>query len=147
MTIEATRVQLHMDRDPRFVAAVRSAVEFQAAQAGLDAERCVQLARASEDVCRETLAQLTEKDGGLEITLHTFPDRIEISIRHRGQSVPAIGLDAFAVPNALSGGFCGVNGMELLERVDRVMFDTQAGVVSTTLVKFLQPSAQSSNRR
>jgi hypothetical protein len=147
MAIELTRVQFHMDRDPRLVAAVRCAVEVLAAQAGLDTEKCGQLARASEDVCRETLAQLSEKDGGLDITLHTLADRIEISIQHRGQSNPAIGLDAFAVPNALSGGFCGVNGMELLERVDRVMFDTQHGVVSMTLVKYFQPNAQSSKRQ
>jgi hypothetical protein len=146
MMDEAIRVSLHLGGDPRLVAAVGCAVEFQAAQAGLERERCAHLAKAAVDVCREALVQLADVDGGLDIRVKTFADRIEISIEHRGLSAPAVGLDAFAVPSVIPEGYCGVNGMELLERVDRVTFDSLGGVVRTTLVKFLQPSAASSHR-
>jgi hypothetical protein len=136
MTDESTRVEFHLDRDARLISAVRSAVQFQAARAGLETAGCESIAIASEDVCKEALTQLTDADGGLNVTLETFPDRIEISIHHRGQLVPAVGLETFALQ---AGGAGGLNGMELLGRVDRVMFNSEEGVARTTLVKFLQP--------
>jgi hypothetical protein len=139
MPDEPTRVVFHVDRDPRLIAAVRSAVHFQASRAGLEAERCDDFAKASEDVCREALTQFTDADGGLDVTLETFPDRIEISIHHHGQLVPAVGLETFTLPDALAGGAGGLNGMELLSSVDRVMFNSEEGVARTTLVKFLPP--------
>jgi hypothetical protein len=139
MTDEATRVELHLDRDPRLISAVRSAVHFQALRAGLEEEGCESFALASEVVCREALMQLTDADGGLDVTLDTFPDRMEISIHHHGQLVPVVGLETFTLPGAAGGGAGGLNGMELLSRVDRVMFNSEEGVARTTLVKFLQP--------
>jgi hypothetical protein len=140
MTTEFSRVEFHLDRDLRLAAAVRSAVHFQASQAGLDEATCHGLAKASEEVCRQTLSQLPEAEGGLDVTLDTFADRIEISILHEGQVPPAVGLDAFAAPQASAGGSGGLNGMELLERVDRVTFHAQNGMARTTLVKFLRAS-------
>jgi hypothetical protein len=139
MTDEPTRVVFHLDRDPRLIGPVRSAVHFQASRAGLEAGRCDDFAKASEDVCREALLQLTDADGGLEVTLDTFSDRVEISIHHHGQLVPAVGLEAFTFPEASASEVGGVNGLELLSRVDRVMFNSEEGVARTTLVKFLQP--------
>jgi hypothetical protein len=137
MTTEFKRVEFHLDRDLRLAAAVRSAVHFQASQAGLDEATCDGLAKASEEVCRQTLAQLSEAEGGLDVTLDTLSDRIEISILHQGHVPPAVGLDAFAAPHASAGGSSGLNGTQLLERVDRVTFHAQNGVARTTLVKFL----------
>ena len=137
MTTESSRVEFHLDRDLRLAAAVRSAVHFQASQAGLDEPTCDGLAKASEEVCRQSLSQLPEDEGGLDVTLDTFSDRIEIAILHQGQVAPAVGLDAFAVPHVGAGGPGGVNGTQLLERVDRVTFHAQDGVARTTLVKFL----------
>ena len=137
MTTEFSRVEFHLDRDLRLAAAVRSAVRFQASQAGLDGATCDGLAKASEEVCRQTLSQLPEEEGGLDVTLETFSDRIEITIHHKGQVAPAVGLDAFAVPHAGDGGSAGLNGTLLLERVDRVTFHAQDGLARTTLVKFL----------
>src|ERR1700680_2540500 len=104
MTHESTRVEFHLDRDPRLIGAVRSAVHFQAAQAGLETAGCEAFAMASEDVCREALTQSTDADGGLDVTLDTFPDRMEISIHHRGQLAPAVRLETFALPDAAAGG-------------------------------------------
>jgi len=137
MTDDSTRVELHLDKDPRFVSAVRSAVHFQATRAGLEEKGCENFAQASEEVCREALTQITDADGGLNVTLDTFPDRMEISIHHRGRLIPAVGLESFAPSGATSDGTSGVNGMELMSRVDRVMFNAQEGVARTTLVKYL----------
>jgi hypothetical protein len=139
MTDEPTRVKFHLDRDPRLISAVRSAVHFQALRAGLEEEGCGAFALASEDVCREALTQFTDADGGLEVTLDTFPDRMEISIHHRGRLVPTVGLETFTLPEAITGGAGGLNGMELLSRVDRVMFNSGDGIARTTLVKYLNP--------
>jgi hypothetical protein len=139
MTDEPTRVKFHLDRDPRLISAVRSAVHFQALRAGLEEEGCDAFALASEDVCREAFAQFTDADGGLDVTLDTFPDRMEISIHHRGQLVPTVGLETFTLPEAITGGTGGLNGMELLSRVDRVMFNSGDGIAQTTLVKYLRP--------
>jgi hypothetical protein len=138
MTDDPTRVELHLDRDPRLISAVGSAVHFQATRAGLEEKGCENFALASEEVCREALTQITDADGGLNVTLDTFPDRMEISIHHRGRLVPAVGLETFAPSGAASDGAGGLNGMELLSRVDRVMFNTEEGVARTTLVKFLR---------
>ena len=77
-----------------------------------------------------------EPDAGLDVTLDTFSDRIEICIHHRGQLIPAVGLQAFAIPGLGTGG--GMNGVELLQRVDRVLFNMEEGAARTTLVKFLR---------
>jgi hypothetical protein len=139
MTDESTHVQIHLDRDPRLISAVRSAVHFQAARAGFEEESCENFALASEEVCKEAFTQFTDADGGLDVTVDTFPDRIEISIHHRGQLVPAVGLDTFGIPHTATDGTSGLNGMELLSRVDRVTFNSEKGIARTTLVKFLPP--------
>jgi hypothetical protein len=137
MTTDSTRVALHLDGGTLPVGVVRTAVQFQAAHAGLDSETCGKFAQACEDVCRETLSQFTEGDSRLEVTVDTFSDRIEISIHHHGQLVPTVGLNAFSHAAGPGGGSGGLNGMELLAQVDRVMFNTEGGVARTTLVKFL----------
>jgi hypothetical protein len=137
MTNDPVRVVFHLDADPLLVGVLRSAVQFQALQAGLGPETCAEFAKASEDVCRRTFSQLSEGGGGLDVTLDTFPDRIEISVHHHGQISPAAGLESFALSEALAGGTGRIHGLELLSRVDRVLFSTEGGVARTTLVKFL----------
>src|ERR1700726_1101075 len=110
MKDDSTRIELHLDKDPRLVSAVRSAVLFQATRAGLEEKGCESFAQASEEVCREALTQITEADGGLNVTVDTFPDRMEISIHHRGRLVPAVGLETFAPSGAEGAG--GLNGVD-----------------------------------
>jgi hypothetical protein len=137
MTDEPVRVVFHLNQDPRLVEVVRTAVKFQSMQAGLETESVGRLAKAAEDVCRETISQLAADAGGLDVTLETFPDRIEIAIHCRGQMMPAVGLETFAFAGEAAGGEGGINGLELLTRVDRVLYNTEEGVARTTLVKFL----------
>ena len=147
MTADSTRVVFHLDRDPRLVAAIRSAVHFEAARVGLGAGGCDELDKAVEDVCGQALVQHVDAGGDLEITIDTFADRIEISIHHRGQLIPAVGLETFTPAIAQDGESGGLNGMELLERVDRVMFNSEDGTARTTLVKFLQPKRGTIKRK
>jgi hypothetical protein len=137
MTDEPVRVVFHMDQDWRLVGVFCCAVEHQAIQAGFETEAGAQLARAAGDVCRETISQLGGDGEGVNITLETFPDRIEIAIHCRGQVTPAVGLESFAASEAISRGGGGLNGQELLSRVDRLSYNNEDGVSRTTLVKFL----------
>src|SRR6202140_1160590 len=132
MTDDATRVVFHLDPHPLLLGVLRSAVQFQALQAGLGSETCIEFAKASEDVCRETISQLTGGGEKLDVTLDTFQDRIEISIHHHGQTAPAVGLESFAFSAAPADGPGRFNGHELLSRVDRVLFSTENGVARTT---------------
>jgi hypothetical protein len=137
MTDEPVRVVFHLDRDTDLVSVFCCAVEHQAIHAGFETEAGAELARAAGDVCRETFSQLGVEGDGVDVTLDTFTDRIEIAIRCRGQVLPAVGLDAFAFLGANSGGPAGLNGRDLLSRVDRVLYNAEGGVARTTLVKFL----------
>lgn len=137
MSSEPVRVMFHLDQSPALVSVLRAAVQFQAVQAGFEPERCTEIGAASEVVCRETLSQITEADGGLDVALDTFADRMEVSFLHRGQAAPAVGLEKFALPDVSEAG--EINGLELLSRVDRVLYNAENGKVRTTLVKFLKP--------
>jgi hypothetical protein len=137
MTDGPVRVVFHLDQDSRLVAVFCCAVEHQAIQAGFESEAGAQLARAAGDVCRETITQLGGNGQGVDVTLDTFSDRIEVAIHCRDRMIPAIGLEAFACSDALSEGAGSLNGLELLSRVDRVLYNAEGGVARTTLVKFL----------
>jgi hypothetical protein len=144
MPDEPVRVVFHLDQDRNLVGVFCCAVEHQAVQAGLEAEAVAQLAEAAGDVCRETISQIGGNGEGVDVTLDTFSDRIEIAIHCRGQVLPAIGLETFTISDAPSGGTSGLNGQELLSRVDRVLYNSEGGVARTTLVKFL-PAHHSNN--
>ena len=139
MRDESSHIEIYLDNDPRLLCAIRSAVHFHAARAGLEEQWCDGFAIASEDVCRQAFTQIADGDGGLNVTVDAFPDRLEISIHHRGKLAPAVGLECFALADIGTEGAGGLNGMELLSRVDRVMFNSEGGVARTTLVKYLQP--------
>jgi hypothetical protein len=137
MSDEPVRIVFHLDQDRRLVGVFCSAVQFQATQAGFEAEAGEQLAKAAGDVCRETISQLGGDGECVDVTVDTFSDRIEIAIHCRGQVLPALGLESFAFSDALSGGAGGLNGLELLSRVDRVLYNAEDGAARTTLIKFL----------
>jgi hypothetical protein len=137
MADEPVRVVFHLDQNWDLVSVFCCAVEHQAIHAGFETEAGAQLAKAAGDVCREAIAQLAGNGAGVDVTMDTFSDRIEIAIHCRDQVLPPIGLDTLAFSGALSGRASGINGLELLSRVDRVLYNTDDGVARTTLVKFL----------
>jgi hypothetical protein len=137
MTDEPVRVVFHMDQTSDLVGVFCCAVEHQAIHAGFETEDGAQLARAAGDVCREAIAQAGENGEGVDVTLETYSDRMEVAIHCRGQVLPPIGLESFAAGDLLGAGAGGFNGLELLSRVDRVLYNSADGVARTTLVKFL----------
>lgn len=137
MSGEPVRVVFHFDQDWDLVGVFCCAVEHQAIHAGFETEDGAQLARAAGDVCREAMAQVGESGGGVDVTLDTYPNRMEVAIHCRGQQLPPIGLDAFATADSAASSSTGLNGLELLSRVDRVLYNSADGAAKTTLVKFL----------
>ncbi len=89
MADEPVRVVFHLDQDWNLVSVFCCAVEHQAIHAGFETEAGAQLASAAGDVCRETISQLGGNGEGVDVTLDTFSDRIEIAIHCRGQVMPA----------------------------------------------------------
>jgi hypothetical protein len=137
MTDEPVRVVFHMDQSSDLVGVFCCAVEHQAIHAGFETEDGAQLARAAGDVCREAISQAGGHGDGVDVTLETYADRMEVAIHCRGQHVPPLGLDAFAASDSRASASGGLNGIELLSRVDRVLYNSADGIARTTLVKFL----------
>jgi hypothetical protein len=139
MSDQPVRVVFHLARAWDLVSVFCCAVEHQAVHAGFETDAGAQLAKAAGDVCRESMTLLAGGDDGdgVDATLDVFSDRIEVAIHCRGQGLPAVGLEKFASSDALSGGAGGLSGLELLSRVDRVLYNAEGGVARTTLVKFL----------
>ena len=134
MNVEPVRVVFHLNQSWDLVSVFCCAVEHQAVQAGLKTDAGADLARAAGDVCRETISQLGGNGDGVDVTLETFPDRIEIAIHSRGLPPEALEEVGASDSDAVAGG---VSEEELLSRVDRVVFNAEDGVARTTLVKFL----------
>lgn len=137
MTDDPVRIVFHLDQDWQLVSVFCCAVEHQAIHAGFESEAGAELARAAGDVCRETISQLGGNGESVDVTLDTFPDRIEVAIHSRGQVAPAVGLERFAVSGPQTNGAGGLDGLELLSRVDRVLYNAEGGIARTTLVKYL----------
>ena len=136
MTDEPVRVVFHLDHDSRLVGVFCSAVEHQAVHAGLDSSAGAQLAQAAGDVCREAISQGAGRDAGIDVTMDTFQDRMEVAIHYSGQGLPTDESGNVAA-GAKSNGAERVNGQALLSRVDRVNCKADDGMAKVTLVKFL----------
>jgi len=137
MTNDPVRTVFHMDKDSRLVSVFCSAVEHQAAHAGLEGTASAQLAQAAGDVCREAMAQGGAGDHGIDVTLDTFQDRMEVAIHYRGQGLPTDASGNLAAAGAKSKRTESLNGQELLARVDRVHCKADDGIARVTLVKYL----------
>jgi hypothetical protein len=138
MPNEPLRVVFHLNRDSRLVGVLCSAVQFQASQAGLGTEAVEQLAKAAEDVCQETISRLARGDESIEVALETYSDRVEVAVYSRGEAMPAAGLETFAFSSGTPERPSGIDGLQLLSRVDRIVYNNENGVGRTTLVKFLR---------
>jgi hypothetical protein len=137
MTDEPVRTVFHLDKDSRLVSVFCSAVEHQAAHAGLEGGAGAQLAQAAGDVCREAMSQGTVGEHGIDVILDTFQDRMEVAIHYRGKGLPTTESGSGATPVAKSKGAESLKGQELLARVDRVHCNADDGIARVTLVKYL----------
>ena len=128
MRSERTHTEIKFSGDPRFLSGIRAAVEFIAARDGLsDAEReC--LGAAWEMVARNCMAGLSAHHPLCRVLIDEFGDRMEIRLEHPACAAPNV--SAAAKPDAS-------RGLEVMRRVDRVLYDARNGMSSVTLVKFL----------
>lgn len=137
MTDEPVRTVFHLDKDSRLVSVFCSAVEHQAAHAGLEGGAGADLAQAAGDVCREAMVQGGGGEHGIDVTLETFQDRLEVAIHYRGQGLTAVEAGKVAASSAKSKGTERLNDQQLLTHVDRVDCKADEGIARVTLTKFL----------
>jgi len=137
MTDEPVRTVFHFDKDSRLVSVFCSAVEHQAAHAGLEGVAGAELAQAAGDVCREAMLHGAVGEHGIDVILETFQDRMEVAIHYRGKGLPATESGTGAMPGSKSKGAESLKGQELLPRVDRVHCNADDGIARVTLVKYL----------
>lgn len=124
--------------DPRLIAGVVAIVSHAAERCGLSSKAQEGLASAAVEACRETFPLLNSNGvqaAALKVIVADFPDRVEVTIEHSGEPLPAAGLDTFCgggadlSPEALSKALQKTN-------VDRVQYETKEGRSRTTLIKY-----------
>ncbi len=134
---ETHRVDFALGRDARLFRAVNAAIAVLGDAAGFDLAEVENLGAAAEAACEDTFPQLPAEFPQLSVTVESFSDRLEITLAHRGESAPAIGLERFAS----QAGTQRANGPALLESVDRVQYESSGGIARTRLVKYLRRKA------
>lgn len=135
MTREHSRTILHLSRDDRLIAAVGGAVAHFAQRVGIENAACNLLTSALEELCRQTLPLLN--GDGLDVAIEDFDDRLQISVEHRGEPQPSVGVESFVAECARESKQ-RITGVHLIRTVDRIEYDARDGNIRTTLVKYLQ---------
>ncbi len=138
VTAETHRVDFALERDARLLRAVSAAIAVLGEAAGLGPADAQDLGAAAEAACEDTFPQLLGESPQLSVTVESFSDRLEITLAHRGESAPAVGLQTFA-PQA---GPQQAGRPALLQSVDRVQYDSRGGIARTRLVKYLSRKAK-----
>lgn len=126
--------------DRRLLTGAGTAVELCAKLSGLSERACNAVKAAAEEAARETFSLLAGQESSLDIIVQGFADRVEVILEHRGEALPAAGLDTFLTTGAQGPSAGTVTGLSLLSRVDRVLYTTEKGVSRTTLVKYRKKS-------
>jgi hypothetical protein len=134
-------VELKVSPDTRLAAGAGGVARYFADTAGLSSEAIAKFQAAAVAACTEAFESLTSEHPFLRVTYGFFADRIEIALAHKGESAPAVGLDAiagFAAPPA------GALSAPILEGVDRIQYDTHGGEAVTRLTKYIGPGPAAS---
>lgn len=126
---------MQLDADPRLAAAIGGAARYLANVAGLEVDAIAQLQSSVLAACLEAFEHLTQAHPHLDVTLTRFPDRLEVALSHKGDALPAVGLDTIAGlaaqthgANSSPGAFAGV---------DRVQYESRGEEIVTILTKYL----------
>jgi len=126
---EFKHIEISLDADLRFAAAVAGGARYLAEAGGLAAELARKLQSSVLFACEEAFAHLDIRRLHVQVTLNQFNDRIEVLIVHQSDA-PSIGLHTL-----LSSGAVPMYG------VDRVQYEQLKGSSVTRLTKFLSPQA------
>src|SRR6202050_701082 len=95
---DPSRTELTLHDASRLMAGVVAIVSFAAHRCGLSSGAQEGLAAAAAEACRETFPLVNSngsKDSVLKVIVSDFPDRVEVSIEHSGESLPSAGSDTF----------------------------------------------------
>jgi hypothetical protein len=134
---EHSRTVLHLSRDDRMIAAVGGAVAHFAERVGMENAACILLTSALEELCRQTLPLLNGNGDLLDVAIEDFDDRLQISVEHKGEAQPSVGVESFIAECARDSDQ-RLTGVRLMRSVDRIEYDARSGSIRTTLVKYLQ---------
>ena len=137
VSTDPARTELKVHNDPRLLAAVGAIVSHSAHRAGLPREAQEGFAEAAVDAVRDTFPLLGNDSGenrGLRIVIEDFPDRVQVTIEHSGESKPSAGLDTFVGGGSKASGKISASLQDT--RVDRVQYDTHEGRSRMTLIKY-----------
>ena len=129
VSTEFKHIEISLDADLRFAAAVAGGARYLAEAGGLAAEAAGKLQSSVLFACEEAFAHLDIRRLHVQVTLNQFNDRIEVLIVHQADA-PSIGLHTL-----LSSGAAPMHG------VDRVQYEQLKGSSITRLTKFLSPQA------
>jgi hypothetical protein len=139
MSTDPSRTELTLQDDPRLIAGVAAIVLFAGQRCGLSNDAQESLAAATTDACRETFPLVNtngNSNSSLRVIISDFPDRVEIAIEHSGESLPSAGLDTFV--GSGSGSQARLSDALQKTSVDRVQYESRAGVSRTTLIKYCE---------
>jgi hypothetical protein len=126
---------VQIDADARLAAAVGGAARYLADAAGLKENAVAQLQSSIVAACQEAFDHLTAEHPHLQVTLINFADRIEVTLAHQGEALPAVGLDSIAGFAAQISGSGTSPGA--FTGVDRVQYETHGGETVTRLTKYV----------
>jgi hypothetical protein len=132
---EPNSLHVQIDADARLAAGVGGAARCLADAAGMENAKVAQLQSSVVAACVQVFQYLTQDHPRLQVTLFRFPDRIELSLSHRGDASPAIGLDSIAGFASQQGG--AKVGANPFVGFDRVQFETRGGETVTRLMKYI----------
>jgi len=139
---DTKRAQLKLSGGPELISAAAAAVEHFAEEAGLDEATQRNLMAACEQVCGDALRGAEGEGGTLEVSVEQLADRIEIAVAHPSLNGPAVGLDSFL---GTAGAASGPPGISLMNRVDRVRYDSAGTGSRMILVKYLPGAKKQAN--
>jgi hypothetical protein len=70
------------------------------------------------------------------MVIEDFPDRVQVTIEHSGESKPTAGLDTFVSGGSKDHAGGKISASLQDTRVDRVQYDTHEGRSRMTLIKY-----------
>jgi hypothetical protein len=132
---EPKTFRLLLDADARLAAAAGGVVRYLADAAGFENDAVARLQSAVIAACAQVFEQLTADHPRLEITFTRLSDRMEVALSPRGDSSPAVGLDAVAAFVPRTGG--AGSPPRAFAGFDRTQYGTQNGEAVTRLTKYI----------
>jgi hypothetical protein len=136
---ELTRLRVLLDADPRLAAAIGGAARYLADAAGLEGDAVAQWQSSVLAACHQAFEHLTDAHPHLIVALTRFPDRLEVALSHKGEALPAVGLDTIAgLASQLSGA---KSGPDVFAGVNRVQYEARGAETVTLLTKYIRKVA------